>query len=177
MPLFAEHYTPPFFCCYRLDTYVCLPAGELWGRPESYIHLIWNPQSRDPDAAQAVLCEVLRLLRQTGYCRLLTDQRQRATAPEDHLGWLLAIWLPQVGEGQRLTHVAVVTARLLDVRRQTVDVCTQGQQRYGIFTGFFTTHEAARGWLQAPADATERFTPGDEATSRLGAPPANPGSY
>jgi hypothetical protein len=130
-----------------MDLHVSLPAGELWARPEGYIHLIWSPQSQDSDAARAVFEEVLCLLRRTGYRKLLTDQRQRATAAEEYMGWLLAIWLPQVGSGQYLTHVAVVPARELDLRLQAIDVCSQGQQRYGILSRFFATPEEAYAWL------------------------------
>ncbi|UOG77689.1 hypothetical protein MTX78_25110 (plasmid) [Hymenobacter tibetensis] len=126
---------------------ILLPAGELQICPEGYIHLIWAPESLDSDAAQAVFTEVLRLLQRTGYSKLLTDQRQRATASEAYMGWLLAIWLTQVGGGGHLTHVAVVPARALDLRLQAVDVCRQGQYRYGIMSQFFDTPEAASQWL------------------------------
>jgi hypothetical protein len=134
-----------------MDMPIYLPAGELRVQSEGYIHLIWGPQSQDSEAAQAVFNEVLCLLQRTGYRKLLTDQRQRATASEEYMGWLLAIWLPQIGRGKHLTHVACVTARPLNLRLQAIDVCTQGLERYGILSHFFTTPEAAREWLLLPA--------------------------
>lgn len=136
-----------------MDAHICLPAGDLWVRPEGYIHLIWNPNSQDSAAAQAVFYEVLRQLQHTGYRKLLTDQRQRATAAEEYIGWLLAIWLPQVGGSQHLTHVAVVHARPLELRLQAVDVCTEGLSRYGIVSQFFTNQEEAHEWIVSLACA------------------------
>jgi hypothetical protein len=128
-----------------------MQAGELWVRPEGYIHLIWNAQSQDCEAAKAVFYEVLQQLQRTGCRKLLTDQRQRAPATEDYMGWLLALWLPQAAEAHLLTHVAVVHARQLELRLQAVDVCEQGLSRYGIVSQFFTTTEDAQQWLQHPA--------------------------
>jgi hypothetical protein len=125
-----------------------LSAGELWVRPKEYIHLIWGPESHDSEAAKALFNELVRLLQVTGCRQLLTDQRQRASATEEYMGWLLADWLPRVGAGQLLAQVAIVTARPLDLRLQAVDVCTEGQRRYGIQTHFFSAPEAASQWLQ-----------------------------
>ncbi|TGE03349.1 hypothetical protein [Hymenobacter fodinae] len=133
-----------------MDTHVRLPAGDLWVRPEGYIHLMWNANSIDSSAAQNVFYKLLHLLQHTGHHKLLTDQRQRATATEEYMGWLLAIWLPQAAGVGGLTHVAIVLARPLELRLQAVDVCAQGMHHYGIHCEFFTTLEAAREWLQSP---------------------------
>jgi hypothetical protein len=131
-----------------MNMYYRSSAGELWVQSKEYIHLVWGPESHDSEAAKDLFNEVVRLLRVTGCRQLLTDQRQRASATEEYMGWLLADWLPRVGTGQLLAQVAVVTARPLDLRLQTVDVCTEGQRRYGILTHFFSTPEAASQWLQ-----------------------------
>lgn len=134
-----------------MEKLIVLPAGELRVCLEGYIHLVWGPESKDSQAAQVVFTHVLGLLQRTGYRKLLTDQRQRAIATEEYMGWLLAIWLTQAGGGPLLTHVAVVTARSLEVRLQAVDVCRQGLYRYGICSRFFDSPAAAEAWLRASA--------------------------
>ncbi|RPD43667.1 hypothetical protein DNI29_23305 [Hymenobacter sediminis] len=93
----------------------------------------------------------MHLLQATGYRKLLTDQRLRATATEECIGWLLSDWLTQVGSNRLLTHAAVVAALPLDLRLQAVDVCTKGRRRYGIKSQFFATPEQARQWLEKPS--------------------------
>jgi hypothetical protein len=131
-----------------METHVCLPAGDIWVRQEGYILLVWGPKSQDSDQARAVFEQVLLLLQHTGYRKLLTDQRLRATATEEYMGWLLADWLTRVGNGQYLSQVAVVVARPLDLRLQAVDVCREGQARYGIISHYFSSVESAQQWLQ-----------------------------
>ncbi|RPD44092.1 hypothetical protein DNI29_22090 [Hymenobacter sediminis] len=133
-----------------MNTYTSHPAGELWARPEGYLHLIWGPGSQDSQAAQALFDEVVCLLQVTGYRKLLTDQRLRAPATKEYLGWLLVDWLPRVGIGRLLAQVAIVAAKPLELRLQVGDICTEGQQRYGILTYFFATTEEASRWLQQP---------------------------
>ncbi|MBX0293101.1 hypothetical protein K3G63_21835 [Hymenobacter sp. HSC-4F20] len=134
-----------------MNAYYRLAAGELWVRPEGYIHLIWGPGSEDSVAAQHVFNEVLRLLEVTGCGKLLTDQRRRVPATEEYMGWLLADWLPRAGSSQHLAQVAVVTATPLHLRLQSLDISSEGQRRYGITTRYFATTEQASEWLQAPA--------------------------
>ncbi|RPD44163.1 hypothetical protein DNI29_22465 [Hymenobacter sediminis] len=110
--------------------------------------MIWGSGSQDSQAAKALFEEVLRRLQATGYRKLLTDQRRRATATEEYMGWLLSSWLSRVGADRLLAQVAIVAAKPLELRLQAVDVCTEGQQRYGILTHFFTTTEEASLWLQ-----------------------------
>lgn len=131
-----------------------MPAGELCVRPEGYLHLIWGLGSQDSQAAKAVFDQVVYLLQATGYRKLLTDQRLRATATEEYMGWLLVDWLPRVGADRLLVQVAVVTPSPLELRLQSVDICRQGQYHYGILTHFFDTPEAASQWLQHPGQLT-----------------------
>ncbi|UOQ76564.1 hypothetical protein MUN84_18820 [Hymenobacter sp. 5516J-16] len=125
-----------------------MAAGTVGVDPAGYVHLQWGPGSGDSAAARAVFDEVLRLLQVSGCGKLLTDQRQRVPATEEYMGWLLVDWLPRAGTGQLLTQVAVVTARPLHLRLQSLDVSSEGKRLYGICTRYFATLEEASQWLQ-----------------------------
>ncbi|GGG61713.1 hypothetical protein [Hymenobacter glacieicola] len=131
-----------------MDLVRYMPAGTVGVDSAGFVHLSWGPGSQDCAAARAVFDEVLRLLQVSGCHKLLTDQRRRAPATEEYMGWLLVDWLPRAGTNQLLTQVAVVAARPLHLRLQSLDISSEGQRRYGIVTRYFDGLEEARQWLQ-----------------------------
>lgn len=127
-------------------------AGILRSVAAGYVSLIWNPGPAPQEAIQEAFEELLLLLQQTGYQRLLTDHSLLSVYDDELIGWLLIDWLPRVVPTRLLLRVALLTSFSLAVRPQAAYLFQEAQLRYDLSSRYFAPAEQAEAlkWLLLP---------------------------
>ncbi|MCA8830329.1 hypothetical protein [Hymenobacter pini] len=83
-------------------------AGQLYADSQGFLRIVWAPEPPDQASVQHLFEQVLHLLKQTGWGRVLTHTQ--AFSPE-MIQWLSSSWLPRAtGQGAYRWSAVLTTA-------------------------------------------------------------------
>jgi hypothetical protein len=121
-------------------------AGEVLTDPTGFLRTNWSSQKRNPEATRAIFDNMLRVLQQRGWSRILVNQQHMIPFTPEEQQWIAHEWLPRaVLAGYR--HGAVVVSPNVLVRLATAFVTTSIQGMPLTYRSFDADMDARR-WLE-----------------------------
>lgn len=121
-------------------------AGRLLADAQGFVRLEWLPGSTDATAVQAVFEQALLLLKNTGWGRMLINQRHLTPFAPALVHWLLTDWFVRATPGH-YRRGAILSADNVFARLATTDMVAQARSQHHMLYQYFEAEPAAISWL------------------------------